>query len=621
MAHKSHPNLTAKSLLQRSAAYHYPEPSYCCMYMASLGRHDQVTETSSAMGSEALGRAAMESTPGLPSELEDNGSSDAAGVGDMEVENEKLNNDSEAAPATDIPKSSPVLGMTESEIRSQQAALANEYAQIARVFSHAAEKRVSLTLKRLERLEKKPGAEADKAIQFERPMLTKLGKLLSYQVSSIQMNTRSEALNIWRDFYKQKKDLREKMGSTKQKRLAQLQQDYRRSAVARNTDISVLDWISANLDIVHYLRTQKPLSGLEAEDVKLDISLMRKRPNGILDILDTQTGEFDVTNNDGADESSEESSTEKELLPIPDPIRIVDEKNNGLAQLSAAIGSPELKRRKIPRESSTHKAALKWTQEARDVSEISQGNSETPVASTASQHSGNLAPTFILSEPHGHPAPVEQIKGPHVVRLSPRSGHTESPKTLSSPNRHQKVSPSHHSTVVPHPGQMPLQIRPGHPIHQAPSRPSQSQLSQPIAHSQPHQHSTVTNGQGSPPHQYTTNILPATQAVMPEMAPPEMLRPPTSLQGAHSQNMAPQAMAPQALLPGGYSYYPGYQSVPGYPQFQYPAQPANLPLQHAQGSQGYVYGYQNWQQFQTQGAPPFANPWQGQYAVWPPHPQ
>lgn len=587
--------------------------------MASLGRLDQATEATSETGADVLGKAALECTPALPSQLEDNGSSDVVGDVDLEVENEKPTNDSEVAPASSIPKSSPVLGMTEAEIRSQQAALANEYAQLARAFSHAAEKRVSLTLKRLERLEKKPGAEADKAIQFERPVLTKLGKLLSYQVSSIQMNTRSEVLNIWRDFYKQKRDVREKMGSKKQRRLAQLQQDYRRSAVARNTDVSVLDWISANLDIVHYLRTQKPLSGLEVEDVRLDLALMRKKPNRILDVLDTQMDEFDAANNEVADESSEESATEKETSPILEPIKTVDKKSSGLAQLSAVLGSPELKRRKVYKEPPALKPALKQTQEAPSVENTSQTVRETSEV-MAVQHPGKLPPTFILTEPINHFDPEQQTNGPHVVRHSPRLIHKHPQETISSPNRHQNVSPPHHNPmVVSHPSQMSMQIRPGQSIHPASSRVSH--LSQPIGHSQPHQHSTVANGQGSPQHQYTTNILPATQATMPEMAPTEMMRPPTSIPSAPAQSMTPQAMAPQALLPGGYPYYPGYQPVPGYPQFQYPAQPTTLPPQHTQGSQGYVYGYQNWQHFQTQGTPPFANIWQGQYAVWPPHPQ
>lgn len=191
-----------------------------------------------------------------------------------------LAGDDEDSASANIPSSTfnsdnetPSSELTENQIRIQQTALANEYAQLARVLTHALEKRTALTLRRMEQMEKRGKKESQ--IVDDRPHLEQMGKLLSFQVTSIRANTQHEAMNIWRDFYRQKMDLRENMGAKRIGSISKIQREYKKIGEQKDTDIPVSEWITANLDTVKNLSQQDLLSALDAEVASADISLIK----------------------------------------------------------------------------------------------------------------------------------------------------------------------------------------------------------------------------------------------------------------------------------------------------------------------------------------------------------
>lgn len=188
--------------------------------------------------------------------------------------------DDEDSASANIPSSTfnsdnetPSNELTENQIRIQQAALANEYAQLARVLTHALEKRTAVTLRRMEHMEKRSKKESQ--IVDDRPHLEQMGKLLSFQVTSIRANTQHEAMNIWRDFYRKKMDLREDMGTKRIKNISKIQREYKKIGEKKDNDVPVSEWITAKLDTTKSLPQQELLSALDAEVASADISLIK----------------------------------------------------------------------------------------------------------------------------------------------------------------------------------------------------------------------------------------------------------------------------------------------------------------------------------------------------------
>ncbi|GMM51048.1 hypothetical protein DASB73_020060 [Starmerella bacillaris] len=184
---------------------------------------------------------------------------DAFNEADVEEDNEE-----ERLPPPVVPEKP---ATTMDNIIAQQRVFENEYYELASQLAKCLEVRVSQTLTEVDS-EDKDGSVQSSLLQ--KPNLDKITKLMSYKLMAIRGSTHSEAVSVWCDFYKKKSELKDSMCSKIMHDSSFLVSEQEGGIVKRKTNIPVMDWISMNLDTVHYLRDSPILAPLDKNEIVRD---------------------------------------------------------------------------------------------------------------------------------------------------------------------------------------------------------------------------------------------------------------------------------------------------------------------------------------------------------------
>lgn len=149
------------------------------------------------------------------------------------------------------------------EIKRLQAALAERYAEVAVGLTEQLERRVSHVLEDL-------STRAD----FGPPPTQKIEKLKQYQTASINRVTKSKVGIIWRDFFKQKQDLRSKINARLSEQICALRREFEEGP-GKQADLPVMDWISTNLDVAK----DPQMASVMPRELLRDLAAIRKAPS------------------------------------------------------------------------------------------------------------------------------------------------------------------------------------------------------------------------------------------------------------------------------------------------------------------------------------------------------
>lgn len=445
-------------------------------------------------------------------------------------------------------------------IRAKQGELAGHYFTLAGALAAALARRANLTLAKLDGAnmydpESTIVAEIHDSNTSLRPKKEKPLNLFKYQKEQIHSNGEINIGIIWRDFYKQKADLKWRMHEELIQKITRLEREKGLLSRVRSNP-TPLEVISKNLDTIRDFKGDPGLQKLNEKSIKNDLKLLkRKLDDPDADSEDEAESSYDLSSSDQNvrallyEPSAEQNSSLYSLAVAAQPPSnqlwdLLAVGNTELGQphgfeaLQQASAAPHLG--PLPSKETKPRQARQEPQESYQSPHV-QSDSRVSVL-TQGADKPSLSPAMLPRDEH-HPVRVD-------TQDLPKQGQAPQSRAELSPalSVHKRTPSQHQSTSKRPPSATNFRS----PRHRKTN--SGSRQSPPMKRAKV-ERSPSLHRQSSVPQQPHTAGIPAggAQMVQPHMAPPSS-QPGSQLQGQpmsmHLQGVHMNSQSPQHGGPG-----------------------------------------------------------------------